>query len=239
MQFEKRLREHHTVFRLLTWLKRLAIRVALFGYHKYLIRRYLASSPIRKLQVGTGYTPLRGWLNTDLNPHVRVPYLDVIKRFPLPSGVFDYVYSEHLIEHFAYPEGTAFLRESFRVLKAGGKIRIATPDLHFLIDLYLNGQSKTQVDYMQKAIAERGIHSTYPNAFIVNDFFQNWGHKFIYDSNTLGEQLRDAGFVNVQKESVGSSHDRELVNIEQHGKRIGDDANRLQTMVLTAQKPFR
>ena len=40
-----------------------------------------------------------------------------------------------MIEHLKYSDGQNMLKESFRVLKPKGKIRISTPDLQFLIDL--------------------------------------------------------------------------------------------------------
>ena len=56
-------------------------------------------------------------------------YLDVCRRFPFAAETFHYIFSEHLIEHLTLEEGEAFLRECFRCLKVGGRIRIATPDL--------------------------------------------------------------------------------------------------------------
>ena len=67
---------------------------------------------------------------------VPVYQLDVTKPFPFQSGIFDAVFSERMIEHIPYLAGRSTLQECFRVLKAGGMIRISTPNLHFLIDLY-------------------------------------------------------------------------------------------------------
>jgi predicted SAM-dependent methyltransferase len=59
--------------------------------------------------------------------------------------VFDYVFSEHMIEHVSYAEGLLMLRECLRVLKPGGRIRIATPSLEVLLDLYK--PSKTPIQH--------------------------------------------------------------------------------------------
>src|SRR5439155_871389 len=66
-------------------------------------------------------------------------YLDVRKPFPLPDASFEVVYSEHMLEHLSYADGQHCLRESFRVLRPGGRIRIATPSLERLADLYDSG----------------------------------------------------------------------------------------------------
>ena len=67
-----------------------------------------------------------------------MPVIDITKKFPFVSSTFDYVFSEHMIEHIKYQDGLKMLNESFRVLKPSGKIRISTPDLQFLLDLYLD-----------------------------------------------------------------------------------------------------
>ena len=39
------------------------------------------------------------------------------------------VYSEHMFEHVLPMDGAAFLKESYRILKPGGVLRVVTPDL--------------------------------------------------------------------------------------------------------------
>lgn len=59
----------------------------------------------------------------------RIRYLDVSKRFPFPDGMFDYVYSSHMMEHLHREDALFCLREVHRVLKQGGVVRIVVPDL--------------------------------------------------------------------------------------------------------------
>jgi predicted SAM-dependent methyltransferase len=77
-----------------------------------------------------------GWLNTDYEPELPiVMHLDASQRFPFREATFDYIFSEHVIEHISYWDGMKMLAECFRVLKGSGKVRISTPDLAFLVDL--------------------------------------------------------------------------------------------------------
>src|SRR5260370_1904620 len=97
-----------------------------------LVSRYLKTHPVRKLQIGAHICALPGWLNTDLYPlSINAVSLDATKAFPLPDACFDYVFSEHQLEHIGYSEALRMLRESRRILRPGRKIRLAVPSLDF------------------------------------------------------------------------------------------------------------
>jgi len=204
------------------------------------IERYLASHSIRKLQVGAGGNTLAGWLNTDVYPSVSgVVYLDATKPFPLRDGTLDYIFGEHQIEHLTYDEGLFMLRECWRVLKHGGRIRIATPDLEAMIGLYTSNKSDLQQRYI-KWMTDRYMPQTcvYHECFVLNNAFLNLGHRFIYDRATLQTALSKAGFVDVTYHEPGESGEGVFRGIEVHGRLIGDeDMNRFETMVLEAKRP--
>ena len=80
---------------------------------------------------------MEGWFNTDYFPRQGMPFLDVTKPFPFPANTFDFVYSEHHIEHISYKDAVKMLVETFRVLKSEGIVRIATPDLRRYIESYI------------------------------------------------------------------------------------------------------
>jgi predicted SAM-dependent methyltransferase len=202
------------------------------------IKRYFESCPTRKLQIGSGQNILKGWLNTDLKPTKEIVYLDARKRFPFDDYSFDCILCEHLIEHIEYQKGIEFLCECFRVLRPGGKIRIATPDLRFLIELYNTQKTELQnryiswiVDYFLPNI---GI---YQDTFVINNFFRNWGHKFIYDYKSLQDAMSRVGFINITRCNVGESDDENLRGLEAHEQIISDEFNRLETLVCEGVKP--
>src|SRR5438093_12979089 len=63
------------------------------------IRNYLQSHPVRKLQLGAGGNDPPGWLNSDIEPIGKEIYLDATDRSPFPYGSFQYMLIEHVIEH--------------------------------------------------------------------------------------------------------------------------------------------
>jgi predicted SAM-dependent methyltransferase len=219
-------------------MRRLLLRCLFAISHRRIIKNYLRSHQTRKLQIGSGRNALNGWLNTDLTPTKEVVFLDATKRFPFDDCTFDYVFGEHVISSLAYQDGVRMIRECYRVLKPGGKIRISTPDLRFLIELYAENKTELQQRYIVWAV-NRFIPDIriYSDTFVINNFFYNWGHRFIYDYKTLQRVLHECGFVNITRYTPGESDDRNLKGIEMHGYSIGDEFNKLESLVLEGTKP--
>lgn len=220
-----------------------------FFYRKYKMKQYIKSHDIRKLQLGSGKNVLEEWLNTDSIPlDRRVILLDVNFRLPFEDNVFDYIYSEHMIEHISYEKVSYMFQECYRVLKPGGIIRVATPDLHFLIDLLNPNKTDIQQRYIRWAIDTYILQfngdrpnntcdkSIYNETFVINNFFTAWGHKFIYDFDTLKNLLESIGFEHIIRCECGRSDHKDLQNIENHGKFISDEFNNLETMTIEGRK---
>jgi predicted SAM-dependent methyltransferase len=203
-----------------------------------LIDRYLQEHAVRKLHLGAAENVKSCWLNTDLHGYGRggeLVYLDVRRQFPLPDASFDFVFSEHMLEHLTYDEGQRCLRECLRVLRPGGTIRTATPSLERLARLYGGGEAEERyvrwaVDALQPEVR------TYLPGVVVNNFFRSWGHRFIYDEDTLRHALTEAGFVDVRSCRVGESAQPELAGLERHLAEA-PEINEYETLVLEARRP--
>jgi hypothetical protein len=77
-------------------------------------------------------------------------------------------------------------------------------------------------------------------AFVINQVVRWYGHEFIYDEPTLGSLLEQAGFVAVERLSVGESAVEALRGLESHAQAAGDpEMNRFETLVLEAVRPER
>lgn len=231
------------------------------------IPAYLEANTVRKLQVGAGDNELAGWLNADLIPKSEnVILLDATQKFPFLNATFDYVFSEHMIEHISYRDALFMLAECFRVLRPGGKIRIATPNVEQLVGLFTPNLTETQVRYLELSANEiLGLYSNelspiqkhlpewaldpdhirrfYPIpgrdtvCFTVNHFFRSYDHRFLFDRKTLAGALGEAGFRQVSFCVPGESEDENLRGLETHARQIGEEMNRFETMIAEAVVP--
>ncbi len=200
---------------------------------------YFELNTIRKLQLGSGTNVLAGWFNTDVTPRDNVYFLDSSKPFPFKDAVFHYIFSEHHIEHLTYNHGLFTLRECYRVLLPGGKIRIATPSLEMLLNLYTASPDEFQQRYIHFILDNflPRIQNANP-VFIINNAFRNWGHQFLYDRVTLQQAMEDVGFVDISHTVPGESDDEQLYALEKHGVFIEDEEmNRFETQVLEGRRP--
>ena len=66
-----------------------------------------------------------------------ISWANVTRKIPLPDGSVDVLYSSHMLEHLDRAEALKFISESKRVLKKGGVIRLALPDLKIAIRDYI------------------------------------------------------------------------------------------------------
>ncbi len=204
-----------------------------------LIEDYLQKNQVKKLQIGCQDHPMPDWLNADIEPKsMDTILMDATTTFPLPSDTFDFVFSEHMIEHVSLEGGDKMIQECFRVMKKGGKIRIVTPDLAFLIDLYQKEKSQVQEDYLkfsQKYFTKyaRPLWDT----MVINNFVRDWGHQFIHDEKSLRYLLEKAGFTNFKREKVYESTEPTFQNLEKHALEITEDFNKLESIIVEAEKP--
>ena len=211
----------------------------LTGTDKRKISQYLSRHSIKKLHLGCGYHPIAGWLNSDLFPQSKeVVVVDATKKFPFPSDTFDYIFSEHMIEHMPYQYGQRMLQECYRVIKPGGSIRISTPDLAFLISLYGKSRTHLQDNYIKWATDEfMDDAPAYCDTFVINNFVRDWGHTFIYDEKTLRLALKLAGFSGILRRDLNESEHKELRGLE-NDSRMPAGFMQLETFTLEATKPI-
>jgi predicted SAM-dependent methyltransferase len=165
-----------------------------------------ASSPL-KLCLGSGSAPLAGWINIDIQRPADV-LLDLRFGIPLADGSVAFIYSEHLIEHLTLDEGLAHFAECRRLLKPGGVLRIATPDLADLVKNYATDWRRHDwVRWPGNEWIDTGTR-------MLNMAVRDWGHQYMYDYDELNLRLSQAGFESISRAENGMSAHPELCGLE-------------------------
>jgi predicted SAM-dependent methyltransferase len=172
---------------------------------------YFRKNKKRKLQVGCGYNCIDEWLNGDLwSGDI---YLNAKRRMPFKSKSFDFIFSEHFIEHLEKGNGLKFLNDCYRILKDNGIIRIVSPDLEKIIDIYYD---RNQYVKRQTLMEAYGKGTQLQPCELFNDYMHEWGHKFIYDKQMIASALASIGFVEITFCDYKKSNHSELRDLEKH-----------------------
>jgi predicted SAM-dependent methyltransferase len=121
--------------------------------------------------------------------------VDVTAPLPFDTGCVDWVYAEHLIEHVKPAAAIGWLAEVRRLLRPGGLCRLTTPDLRRYAECYLNGGGFF-AEHRRRMDTFTGAGPAMPDrpAFMFNQIFYLYGHRWIYDADELRHALMSAGF---------------------------------------------
>ena len=89
-----------------------------------------------KANIGCGWECRDGWLNLDSTQKPQrenypITFMDVTKTWTYDDNTFDYILSEHMIEHMEDSLGLFAITEAHRTMKEGGVIHISCPDRDF------------------------------------------------------------------------------------------------------------
>jgi SAM-dependent methyltransferase len=128
----------------------------------------------------------------------KLRYLDVAKKFPLPSNHFSSVFSSHVLEHIFPTDVPNLMTSIYRVLRPGGVVRFAVPDL----DLYVRGYSKEDPNAMLAGILENQGKSVKNR------------HQWMYTEPTLVALLKAYSFIDVRPcaYKTGKCEDLEIID---------------------------
>jgi predicted SAM-dependent methyltransferase len=207
------------------------------GRNARLARRYLATASVPGLHIGCGANRLPGWLNTELSPRADEIFLDATRPFPFAANTFDYVYSEHMIEHIPYADAVHMLQECRRVLRPGGIARIVTPDMAFLKTLLADPLPPHLRAYVEYARVEHRIGGAEVGGLhVFNHFMRAWGHQFIYDAPALRALFERAGFASIAECPLEASDHEPLRGLAK-SNRMPAGFLEMESLAMEGQKP--
>ena len=133
-----------------------------------------------KLHIGCGKRVLQGWVHIDLENFPHIDHQIDIRNIGdiFANNTIDEIYACHVFEHISRDEIDNVFQTMFNILKPGGILRLAVPDIGAAIRLY------TEQDV-----------PLYPSLYD-----QFWGgHKIGFDMRTLSFSLAKVGFCSIER----------------------------------------
>jgi predicted SAM-dependent methyltransferase len=124
-------------------------------------------------------------------------------RLPVDDASADVVYSAHMLEHLPRPAAGRFLAEAFRVLKKGGILRLAVPDLRRLTSQYL--ETGDADGFIQSMLVCPPAMESVASRLLSVFLGPRDQHLWMYDGPSLSRLLKEHGFRNVEILPPGST----------------------------------
>lgn len=158
-----------------------------------------------RIHVGCGPNALKpNWLNVDIRPFAGVDQVcDITQPWDGLTAV-EYVYGEHFIEHLSLEQALAFLRHAAGAMIDGGRIRLSTPALEWVIATHFHPGEQSEPRMLAQT-------------FGINRAFHGWGHRFLWSRAMLEKALGACGFQDIAFLGYGESDHETLRGIEEHG----------------------
>lgn len=138
------------------------------------------------INLGCGYSNFGDdWVHIDGGDYEHLDYNDITK-LEFGDGVVDLIYASHVLEYFDRDDVVLVLKEWYRVLKPGGTIRVAVPDFHSMVKLYMD--DKVKLDGILGPLYGK-----------MNMGVDKICHKTTYDEGSLIHVLGNVGFTNIER----------------------------------------
>jgi predicted SAM-dependent methyltransferase len=168
---------------------------------------------VRRLNWGCGEWTEPGWINSDIKDDPGIDLVaDIRDGLPLETDSIDYAVSIHSLPEIPFTEIVPALTELRRVLKPGGVLRMALPDLDKGIDAY----HRKDTEYFK--VPDQDAKSV--SAKFVTQMIWYGYSRSLFTHEFIEEQLQKAGFSKVDHVSFKQTASRfpaivELDNREQ------------------------
>lgn len=194
------------------------------------------------VQYGSGpFSAPAGWKNFDASPTLRLQQLpligsllkkrmhvsfhpdvlqgDILSGLPgIRENSCDGVYCSHVLEHLSYEDCLTAIRNTYAMLKPGGRFRCVLPDLEAAARKYLGNlhveDREANVKFMEDTLLgrlrrQRGIRH------LVQSAFGNKEHLYMWDHISLAHQLQKAGFRQVRRCAFNDAEDKMFRLVEE------------------------
>ena len=117
----------------------------------------------------------------------------------LDAEVADFIYHEHFFEHLDRRSARRLLQECLRVLRKGGRMRVAMPDLDRCVRRYVEGRTDQENAFVEDRTQLYGDQLLGTPGEWFDLALRGWGHQFLYGERDLVRMLELNGFRCVER----------------------------------------
>lgn len=178
------------------------------------------------IQYGCGWTAPISWRNFDASPTLRferipllarvytknrarfplnVEYGDIIAGLPVSDNSCQAVYCSHVLEHLSLVDFRTALKNTYKILVAGGTFRFVIPDLEYAIHNYVNDPShEAAINFMRTTLLGKEKRMQGLKSLIV-EWLGNSHHLWMWDYKSIEFELQKAGFTDIRRAYFGDS----------------------------------
>ena len=163
------------------------LRTRLFKNHAS-----MKSGAVRRLHWGCGSKATAGWINADILKGRGIDIsCDIHDGLPLENNSVDYAVGIHALSEIAYSNIVPVLKELHRVLKPGGVLRLALPDMEKALAAYQSGNREYFL------IPDKEVAS--PGGKLIVHLLWYGGNRTLFTADFMEEMMLKAGFQSAQR----------------------------------------
>lgn len=179
-----------------------------------------------KLNIGCGYTYLKGYVNIDSEEGSVADRRMEAHSLYFDDGSAEEIKADQLIEHLGFFKARYFLAECYRVLEPGGLLTIETPHIEKTFEEFLKGD---------RAVRESAL------GWVYGSECRGMEHRYCFPAELLEELLAGAGFKLAKNETFDYQPHRPSLRLA--ARKMGGPAADLEAalrreLVLGGAVPF-
>ncbi len=177
------------------------------------------------VQYGAGMCGPEGWMNYDASPTLkleRIPILgllvkknsrrfpktilpgNIVNGLPLAKGSVDAIYASHVLEHLSRNDFDRAIRNTFELLRPGGRFRLIVPDLAWRAKKYVAAVEMGASNASEVFMKDTHL-GTENRTFLAA--LGNSRHLWMWDEPSMTAALSRAGFESIRRCALGDSGD--------------------------------
>jgi len=147
---------------------------------------------LAKINLGSGHWKLEDWVNVDIDLESQPDVCaNLAGGLPFASGAARLMHTEDFIDQLTLENAEAFLCECHRILSPGGVLRVLTPDMRRLAQLYLDDPEQLKTLW-KRFVGVPLLLDTAGEVFNLGMRFA--GHTFLYDEESFKALAARCGF---------------------------------------------